>query len=599
MANPLVCSSQWSSCKVFTSPRSFQRSGVVALLWISVAAGCRKSDQVQINQTVNSSSASATLGPNFQTRATDSTEVQTRFRLEDRTESLGVSFAYSNGEDAGLYSIVESLGGGVALFDFDGDRKLDIFATGGGRFHGDRTTSGLPNGLFRNLGDRFENIASLAVVEMAQHYTHGVSVGDFNNDGFRDVLTTGYGGIVLFQNMGDGSFQSVASELGLRADGCTTSAAWADFNSDSNLDLYIARYVNWSFDNNPICKSSLNGQRDICPPSSFDPVSHLLFLGDGQGGFQDVTSTNGLRSDGKGLGVVGADVDNDGDMDLYVANDTTDNFLYLNDGQGRFNEVGILHGVARDDRGLPNGSMGVAAYDYDNNGLIDLWVANYERESYGLYQNQGDGQFLHMSRRTGVTALGGAYVGFGTEMVDLDFNGTPEIVCTNGHVIKFPSAAPRQQLPLLISYDGKRFTRQNFEQGHYFSRAHEGRGLVVGDIDHNGTQDVVLTNLNQPLSVLLNQTPSENRGVRIRLIGTQSSRDAFGARLVFHFNEQEHMRQVVSGGSYLSSSDRDVWMAIPKECSDVSLTIHWPGGNLPQELKIAQDEREITIIQPF
>ncbi len=564
---------------------------------LSLANGCRKSESEHTKQEAKSKTTEAAFAPIVQSQVTESTKPETRFSLEDRTETLGVSFAYHNGEEASLYSIVESLGGGVALFDFDGDGRIDIFATGGGEFHSDHKSSGLPNGLFRNFGDRFENVASYALIETPQHYTHGVSIGDFNNDGFRDVLTTGYGGLELFQNMGDGSFESVTANSGLQADGCTTSAAWGDFNSDSNLDLYIVRYVNWSFDNNPICKSSLNGERDICPPSTFEPVSHLLFLGDGQGGFRDVTRSNGLRSDGKGLGVVGADVDNDGDMDLYVANDTTDNFLYLNDGQGRFEEAGILHGVARDDRGLPNGSMGVAAYDYDENGFIDLWVANYERESYGLYQNQGSGQFLHMSRRTGVTALGGAFVGFGTEIVDLDFDGKPEILCTNGHVIKFPSAAPRQQLPLLISYDGNRFIRQNFELSHYFSTAHEGRGLAVGDLDNNGTQDVVITHLNQPLSILLNETPSENRAVRIRLIGTQSSRDAFGARLVYKLNEQEHMRQVVAGGSYLSSSDRDIWIAIPKENSDVSLTVFWPKGN-SQKWKTAPGETDITIIEP-
>ncbi|HUP77448.1 MAG TPA: CRTAC1 family protein, partial [Pirellula sp.] len=237
-------------------------------------------------------------------------------------------------------------------------------------------------------------------------------------------------------------------------------------------------------------------------------------------------------------------------------------------------------------------------YDYDDNGHIDLWVANYEREANAIYQNQGNGQFQHMSRSTGVTAVGGSFVGFGTEMFDLDFDGHPEIICTNGHVIKFPTAAPRQQLPIFISYDGKRFVRQNFPRTDFFSMPHEGRGLALGDLNGDGAQDVVISHLNQPLTVLINKSPIERNRVRVHLIGTVSSRDAIGSRIVSTMNGKESIKQIVGGGSYLSSSHRDVWLVFPEGSQELTISIRWPSGMQNVDVSIPCDAGVITLIEP-
>lgn len=561
--------------------------GWMALLWTS----CAERKDVPSDPTSNRISPSEST--------IDSTAQQEyRFRFSDRTNWLDHSFSYRNGEEAEFFSIVESLGGGVGLFDYDRDGALDLLATGGGKFTIQKS-DGHPCALFRNVHDGLKDVAVVSGLDTTATYTHGVSVADFDNDGFQDLLLTGFGGSFLFHNAGDGTFRNITRDSGVDIPGCSTSAAWADFDGDSDLDIYVARYVNWSFENNPVCTSPSNGLRDICPPSSFDAVSHYLFLNDGSGKFLDATRESGLRADGKGLGVVSVDIDDDRDPDIYVANDTTDNFLYINDGKGHFAEAGLLHGVARDDRGLPNGSMGVAAYDYDNDANLDLWVANYEREAFALYRNIGEGQFQYVSRSTGITALGGAFVGFGTEFCDFDSDGRPEIVCTNGHVIKYPTAAPRQQTPILVSYDGKRFVRQAFPGNDYFSTPHEGRGLATGDINGDGRCDIVFSNLNQPIRLLVNETKPQSVPVRLHLVGTRSSRDAIGASVVMEMAAGRTTRQIVGGGSYLSHSDRDVWLSCPSSQEIIRFRVYWPSGIESLHEHPLSLSNQVLVLEPF
>ena len=532
----------------------------------------------------------------------ESREAPGRFVIDDVAAELGVDARYENGENAEVLSIVESLGGGVGILDFDQDGRLDIALTGGGQF-ADQSTSGLPNSLFQNQGAKFRSIAGKASFNDCEFYSHGVCAGDYDNDGFRDLLITGYRGLALFKNMGDGTFlRQVAEGFPSQPLWCS-SAAWGDFNRDGYLDLYIARYVNWSFENHPICSSSKNGQRDICPPKSFEPLPDMLLYSDGKAGYIDVSKESGLRSDGKGLGVLTADVDNDGDLDIYVANDTTDNFLYLNDGVGKFEEVGLKHGVAVDDRALPNGSMGIAVCDYDQNGWMDLWVANYEREAFALYQNQGQGQFTHVSRRTGVTSLGGTFVGFGIESVDLDMDGIQEVVVANGHVIRYPSAAPRKQLPLLLSQANGRFTREGFPKGNYFARPQEGRGLGTGDLNGDGRRDIVISHLNSPVGLLINRTPTNNTAIAVRLIGTCSNRDAIGTRVAIECGQQRIVQQITGGGSYLSTSDNAIQVPIGSN-RHAKMTIYWANSKDVQtvDLEVSDpnggEARVVTIVQP-
>lgn len=557
--------------------------------------GCR--DFSRMPRAESSTSVTTSSVPKASSGTAEQRTRPSRFQLQDLAEKLGVSFTYDNGDEAGVLSIVESLGGGIGILDFDGDGLQDVVATGGGQFHDGRWLSGYATGLFRNLGPRFSNVAPASSIADCEFYSHGIAVGDFDNDGFSDVLITGYDGMTLHHNQGDGTFQRRLDCGFPDSPGWCSSAAWADFNLDGVLDLYVARYVNWSFANHPICTSTANGQRDICPPKSFEPLPDLLFVGDGSGGFRSAAEEYGLRTDGKGLGVLSADVDNDGDTDVYVANDTTDNFLYLNDGSGHMLEVGLKHGVAVDERALPNGSMGVAACDFDDDGWLDLWVANYEREAFAMYQNLGQGHFLHVSRRTGVTNLGGSFVGFGTEVVDLDSDGNAEIVVANGHVVRHPSAAPRRQLPLVLSHADGRFSRDFFSDSSYFGQVHEGRGLAVGDLNNDHRIDMVISHLNDPLAMIINGTPQAAESLVVRLIGTNCSRDAIGTRVVFESGGKRISRQLSGGGSYLSSSERCLRFALPAGGDELIVTVYWPGDDRGKVVRLSAGCREIMIVE--
>ena len=496
--------------------------------------------------------------------------------VDVRSES-GILFTYRNGQEAEQCAILESLGGGVGLADFDLDGWVDVCLTGGGLFAENQQLQGLPSGLFRNLGGlRFQAIGELSGLSPCPFYSHGVSVADYNNDGFVDVLITGYGGVLLWTNQGDGTFIESSKAARLNADRWGSSAAWCDFNEDGCLDLYLANYVDWSFQNHPIC-SSTGDRREICSPKMFNPVPHYLFYSAGDGTFAETSKSAGLRDDGKGLGVVAADIDHDQDVDIYVANDTTPNFLYLNDGTGNFEEVGLLRGTALDDQGISNGSMGVDLCDYNLDGASDIWVANYEHETFAMYRNEGRGFFLHVSQATGVASLGQLFVGFGTACADFDHDGDEDITVANGHVIKYPSGAPRRQLPIYLENRNRRFHRIEFPSGNYFASDQEGRGLAAGDLDHDGDLDVVISHLNDPVSVLRNDLKSSS-WIAVQLIGTASNRAGLGARLTLETSKGNLVRQLKGGGSYLSTHDLKVHWGIPIDATVERLRIEWPSG---------------------
>ncbi|MDA1052297.1 MAG: CRTAC1 family protein [Planctomycetota bacterium] len=489
----------------------------------------------------------------------------------------GVQFAYRNGEETNHCAILESLGGGISALDFDRDGWMDLCIPGGGIFTDDKRVIGLPTGLFRNRGDwHFTAAAEASGVATSPNYSHAAIVGDYNNDGFPDILLTGYGGVLLWTNLGDGTFVESAPRAELDAHRWSSTAAWGDLDGDGTLDLYIANYVDWSFDNDPICMIGMD-TREICSPKRFEPLSDQVFYNNGDGTFRAAGDDAGLRADGKGLGVLIADFDNDGDVDVYTANDTTPNFLYLNDGQGQFEEVGMLRGTALDDQGVSNGSMGVDLCDYNKDGLVDLWVANFEVETFALYRNEGQAFFLHASQSAGVTAIGQLFVGFGTVCADFDRDGDEDIVVSNGHAVKYPRASPRRQLPLCLENRESRFYRSTFPPQSYFSQDHEGRGLTAVDFDNDGDLDLAVSHLNDPVALLRNDCQS-GTWVGVQLIGVDSNRDAVGTRLLLQTDQGDIVRHVKGGGSYLSACDPRVYWGVADGTHIESLTIHWPSG---------------------
>jgi hypothetical protein len=531
--------------------------------------------------------------------------------FQDVTARSGVDFTYRNGESK-HYAILESLGGGVALIDYDGDGLLDIFLTGGGYFAGKdgKQIKGYPCKLYRNLGNgKFQDVTKEVGLDQPLFYNHGAAVCDYDRDGWPDLLVTGYGRLALYHNEPVDAddprkgrrFREVTREVGLLEGGhyWSTSAAFADLDGDGWPDLYVCQYVNWGFGKGlitPPCPGyTTEIKRDVCPPRQFDSLPHALYHNvagpDGKRRFVNVSREAGLRVPvradkdyGKGLGVVIVDVNGDGKPDIFVANDTTDDFLYVNQstpGKLRFKEVGLPVGVARDGGGSPTGSMGVDAGDYDGRGLASLFVTTYEGELHSLFRNIFDGRrlfFEYATQVSGLSALGQQFVGFGTGFLDLDNDGWEDLVIINGHVIRHPARAARRQRPVLMRNlgDGK-FASVSKRGGPYFQADHVGRGLAIGDMDNDGRPDLVVSHVNDPVAVLRHAADVGHHWLGIELVG-QEYRDVVGARLTLEVGGRHLTRFARGGGSYLSSGDRRHLFGLGTTTRVGRLTVEWPSG---------------------
>ena len=519
------------------------------------------------------------------------------FRFRNITTDANVDVIYRNASEAGVYSILESLGGGTGAFDYDRDGQIDLMFAGGGKFD-EPKIMGEATRLYRNRSEaRFTEVSVPSGLARPETYTQGCSMGDYNSDGFPDAVITGYGGMQLFRNMGDGTFEEVHSTAGLDDNLWSSSAAWGDLNGDGSPDLYVAHYVDWSFDNNPACPSPWpEHERDVCPPRAFAGLPDVLYLSRGDGTFYDASAAANLREDGKGLGVIISDLDHDGDSDIYVANDMVDNFLYENDGNGHFTETGLLSGTATDFEGRPNGSMGLAVCDYNGDLAPDIWVTNFEQESFALYRNDGSGSFVHGSREAGITALGRLFVGFGTAMGDLDCDGDEDAVISNGHVVYYPTISESRQLPLLLENVGNgSFRREDGDIGDYFAQPHLGRGLAIADLNNDGRLDFVAGHSNELSAVLLNETDPKGSWLRIQLIGRNSSRDAIGARIVLKTTAGEQLRHVVGGGSFQSQHDLRIHFGIPAGAEPITAKIFWPSGKTQVVKTLLQEETNYLV----
>jgi hypothetical protein len=516
----------------------------------------------------------------------------------DVTEASGVRSTYQNGEEAGERSIVESLGGGVGTCDFDRDGLLDLFFPGGGTLRPGEPLAGIPGTLWRNLGEmKFANVTASASIDRADYYSHGCAIADYDNDGFPDILVTGYGGLNLFHNQGDGTFLEEHQASALHDDSWSSSAAWGDFNGDGSLDLYLAHYVNWSWENHPYCPANIPGERDTCSPLDFEGLPDHLFFNNGDGTFRSAGPGVEPAFKGKGLGVLAADVNLDSRLDIYVANDTTANLLLMNQGEGKFRDDGIISGAAFDQRGLPNGSMGLAAMDYNRDLQPDLFVTNYENETFALYHNDGQGMFRCLTEATGITALGTLYVGFGTVATDFEHRGYEDIVVANGHVLVFPKASPVTQEPLYLRNTGQgKFARLKFPADSYFSRPHRGRGVVAADLDQDGALDLVFSHTNEPAAIVQQQSIAGS-WLGLNLIGRRSNRDAIGARVVLSTTQGKQLRLVVGGGSYLSQNPYKVHFGLAPGTQILGVEITWPDGSV-QQLDALEPHVEHDVLEP-
>lgn len=531
--------------------------------------------------------------------------------FQDMTAQSGVDFTYRNGEsephygDRSIdgksphYAILESLGGGVGLIDYDGDGLLDIFLAGGGYYDGPdlKQIKGHPNRLYKNLGGwKFKDVTKEVGLDQPLFYSHGCAVGDYDRDGWPDLVVTGYGRLALYHNESDGKggrkFVEVTKQAGLLGEHFwSTSAGFADFDGDGRVDLYVCQYVNWSWENNPICAGyNTQTKQDVCPPKQYQSRRHALYRNNGDGTFTDATKEAGIRVThpdgdlGKGLGVVIVDLNMDGKPDIYVANDTTDNFLYLNrsePGRLRFDDVGLEMGVARDNQGIPNGSMGVDAGDPFGTGLPSLWVANYEGELHALYRNNfKDGRlsFSYATNTSGIAAIGQMFVGFGTGFLDIDNDGWEDIFVSNGHVVRHPHPATLAQRPVLFYNLGKgKFRDISKQEGSYFQAHHRGRGLAIGDLDNDGFPDVVTSQNHEPVALLRNVRATKHHWLGVELIG-KDRHNVVGAKATLEVDGKKLTRFAKGGGSYLSANDQRLLFGLGETAQSGSLTIDWGTG---------------------
>ncbi len=523
--------------------------------------------------------------------------------FEDVTAASGIAFTYRNGEDSNpnALAILESLGGGAALIDYDGDGLLDVYLPGGGHYAGNdkKDIVGYPGKLYRNLGNgRFLDVTAAVGLDALAggkpwFYSHGAAVADYDRDGWPDLLVTGWSAVALFKNVPDGKggrrFVDVTASAGLDK-GITwaTSAAWGDLDGDGYPDLYMCQYVDWSWANHPRCTHD-GKTPDVCPPKQFNGLPHKLYRNSGKGTFLDVGKGAGLVPAGpnasKGLGVLFADVDGDGRPDIYVANDTVDNFLYRNKstpGKLLFEEVGLSAGVARDDRGTANGSMGLDAGDPERAGLPSLWVSNYEHESHALYGNvskRGRPDFNYRTLATGIAAIGQQYVGWGTAFVDADLDGWEDLFVSNGHAIRYPTGkhAKRRQLPVFLLNKKGKFRQANELLGDYAKTPRMGRGVAFGDLDNDGRTDLVLAHMNEPVTVLRGVGGKGHGWLGVQLVG-RSNACVVGARAVLEVGGQRLARFVKGGGSYASSGDRRLIFGLGTG-KPGRLTVTWPDGS--------------------
>jgi len=513
--------------------------------------------------------------------------------FSDVTAGSGLDFTYRNGEEAGQTTMLEFLGGGVALLDYDGDGLLDIFVTGGGHFGGaDRKQiKGYPCKLFRNLGGwKFKDVTKeVGLDTVSWWYTHGAAVADYDRDGWPDLLVTGYGRIALFRNVpvdpADPSkgrrFEDVTAKVGLKDDSWSTSAGWADLDGDGYPDLYVCHYLDWSWTNNPVCEGAgTGGKRDVCPPQKFKPLVHALFRNEKGERFREVTGEHGFKAEGCGLGVVLVDVNADGRPDIYVANDATNNFLFMNRG-GKLEEKGMLAGVAVDNNGRFNASMGVDAADYDGSGRPSLWVTNFQFELHALYRNLGGESFDYASHAAGMAAIGMHRVGFGTAFVDVDNDGWEDLVIANGHVLRFPTQGNTlPQRPVLmrnVASEGRRsFQDISKRAGPFFQEPRVGRGVAVGDLDNDGRPDLVFSHTNGPVILLTNEAPAA-KWLGVKLVG-RDNRDVVGSTVVLQTDGRKLTRFAKGGGSYLSSPDRRILFGLGETGKPGRLTVRWAWG---------------------
>ena len=520
----------------------------------------------------------------------------------DVTSQAGIHFKHTSAATGQKY-LVETMGSGCAFLDYNNDGYLDIYLVNGAPLPGFASPQKISNALYRNNKDgTFTDVTASAHVGGEGIYGMGVAVGDYDNDGNEDIYVTGFGRSILYHNNGDGTFTDVTNTAGVADEGqWAVSAAFLDYDNDGRLDLFVSNYLDYQLSNNVPCGEPSKGLRSYCHPATYRGTSNRLYHNNGDGTFTDVSRKAGIAAAvGKGMGVVAADLDGDGFMDIFVTNDTVPNFLFHNNGDGTFKEVGVFSGVAYNQDGQAKSAMGADIGDYNGDGKPDILMTALSQYGATLYQNEGDGLFADVTSQIGLTEPTFLLGGWGVKFLDYDNDGRQDIFITNSHVMddiaSYNDSLTYQQPDLLLENRGGHFVDVTKGQPALL-KARVGRGVAIGDYDNDGDMDILVNNNNSAPTLLRNDGGNRNHWIKFKLVGTKSNRDGIGARVRVVSGDLLQTDQVKGGGSYLSAHDPRLNFGLGKRETIDSVEILWPSGKV-QQLKGLKANQIVTVKEP-
>lgn len=520
-----------------------------------------------------------------------------RVHLRNVANRAGVRFAYQHSPTPGKY-FVESAPGGLAVFDYNGDGRSDIFFTNGATTPSlEKSSAVYANRLYRNDGDmRFTDVTDIAGVR-GVGYAMGAAAGDYDNDGHVDLFVAGVRQNQLLRNRGDGRFDDVTARSGIASGDWAVAAGWLDYDNDGRLDLLVVHYVRWSTALNPFCGEEARGIRIYCHPRVFAGLPNRLYRNRGDGTFEDVSARSGLLAHvGKGMSAAFADFDHDGRLDIFVTNDTVPNFLFRNKGDGTFEETALLAGVSVTDSGRPVSSMGTDFQDYDNDGWEDIHFTALTGETFPLFRNDGRGAFVETTQSSGLARLTVQSSGWCSIVADFDNDGWKDVFTANSHVNDrigdFEAVDFKQANSLFLNDGGGKFRDATAASG-LAGAAAAHRGCGVADFSGDGRLDLVVLVLGAPAELWTNEGPSDNRWLIVRLVGTKSNRDGIGARVT----AGNQVRTMTTAMGYASSSHAGVHFGLGTAKEIDRLEIAWPSGT-KQTLERVKTNQVLEIKEP-